>query len=63
MVVTRSQARATGQQPVPINQAINRMRRARRWIKRYRPNDITHRHRLHDAQPRTQHVVAYDRRT
>lgn len=44
-------------------QATGRLQQARRWIKRYRPTDPYHRHRLEDDQPKSQHVAAYSRRT
>lgn len=59
MVSTRSQ----NARLVPLNQAIDRMRRARRWVKRYKPSDTSKRHRLADRQPKSQHVVSYNRRT
>lgn len=62
MAVTRRQAALSGQAPTPRNDAINRMRRGRRWVKRYRPNDHARRHRISDSQPKTQHVVSYTRR-
>lgn len=63
MVLTRAQSRAQNIAPTPMNPAINRMRRARRWVKRYKPNDTAHRHRISDRQPKTQQVVSYMRRT
>lgn len=63
MAITRRMRALSGTQPLPMNRAIDRIRRARRWIKRYRPNDHAKRHRLHDTQPKTQHVVSYTRRT
>jgi len=62
MVTTRSQVRAGRGFTVPM-QSMNRMRRARRWTKRYRPGDPGRRHRIKDGQPKTQHVVSYTRRT
>lgn len=58
MVSTRS----SGAPLASYNDAINRMRRSRRWVKRYRPTDVAKRHRLSDRQPKTQHVVSYTRR-
>ena len=34
----------------------------RQWIKRYRPNDTVHRHRLNDDQPKDEIVHTYRRR-
>ena len=59
MVRTRSQG---GPQFLGID-TIDRLRRARRWIKRYKPSDTSHRHRIHDRQPKTTHVTSYTRRT
>lgn len=54
MAVTRSMAaRQVAQQ---------RMSGARRWIKRYKPNDTAKRHRIADGQPKTSRVVSYTRR-
>lgn len=39
------------------------MGRLENFRKQYRPNDRYHRHRLPDAQPKTQRVVSYTRRT
>lgn len=33
-----------------------------RWVKRYRPRDTAHRHRLDDAQPKDEVVRTYRRR-
>lgn len=63
MVVTRRQAALAGVRPVPASNWIDRMRRSRRWIKRYKPSDTAKRHRLEDRQPKTQQVVSYTRRT
>lgn len=41
----------------------SRMNSSRRWIKRYRPNDISKRHRIQDDQPKTEAVSSYTRRT
>ena len=60
MVVTRNQARMAGVRP---SRGLDRIRRSRRWIKRYRPTDWAKRHRLRDEQPKTQQVSAYSRRT
>lgn len=59
MVATRSM----GHRLVPGNPAIDRMRRSRRFVKRYKPTDTAKRHRLSDRQPKTQQVVSYTRRT
>ena len=60
MVATRAMQRRNPQGLLPG--LPQRMRRARRWIKRYRPNDVAHRHRLEDDQPKAQQVHAYIRR-
>lgn len=39
-----------------------RTQQSRRWIKRYRPRDTAHRHRIDDDQPKTQRVISYVRR-
>lgn len=62
MVRTRSQLRRAGHVPVPRVDAIDRMRSSRRWIKRYKDSDRSHRHRLEDSQPKVQQVKAYTRR-
>jgi hypothetical protein len=36
--------------------------RFRQWIKRYRPRDTAHRHRLNDSQPKQEVVRTYTRR-
>ena len=59
MVNTRS----SGAPLAAYNNSINRIRRARRWTKRYKPTDTSKRHRLGDRQPKTQTVVSYTRRT
>ena len=59
MVVTRSRSRGRVTAPNP---RIG-MRQQRRWMKRYKPQDTAHRHRLADTQPKSQTVVAYRRRT
>lgn len=46
-----------------MTRANMRLARARRWIKRYRPRDVYHRHRLPDRQPRDQLVHTYRRRS
>lgn len=61
MVTTRSQHRRAGTQPLAA-QPLDRMRNSRRWIKRYKPTDTSHRHRLSDRQPKTQTVTSYTRR-
>jgi hypothetical protein len=58
MVVTRSQSRI-GAALTRINREIDRRRR---WRKRYRPTDVSHRHRLIDRQPKSVRVVSYTRR-
>lgn len=40
-----------------------RMQASRRWIKRYRPADTAHRHRIEDDQPKSERVTSYVRRT
>lgn len=62
MVVTRRQRAMAGQPLMQAQPEIQRMRRARRWVKRYKPTDTAHRHRLPDSQPKTQQVVSYYRR-
>jgi len=62
MVVTRGQHTRAGTRPIPGN-AQQRMRRARRWIKRYSPTDSSHRHRLPDRQPKGVRVTSYTRRS
>lgn len=41
---------------------IDQMRRFRRYAKRYKPQDTSHRHRLPDRQQKTVQVNAYSRR-
>lgn len=60
MAVTRRQSRASGRRPTPGNPRIG-MRR-HRWVKRYRPRDTSHRHRIKDRQPKSQQVSGYNRR-
>ncbi len=62
MVVTRRMAALAGVRPVRANPRTG-MRQRRRWPKRYKPQDVAHRHRIPDPQPKTQQVVAYRRRT
>ena len=62
MVATRRQLALAGARPVVGTDAIDRIRRSRRWIKRYKPSDVSKRHRLSDSQPKTEHVVSYTRR-
>lgn len=62
MVRTRAQYRAHGSAPVAANPAIDRMRRGRRWIRRYKDSDVAHRHRLPDRQPKREVVRTYTRR-
>lgn len=61
MAVTRRMARMAGRAPVPGNPNIGARRR--RWVKRYKPSDTAHRHRLKDRQPKTETVTSYSRRT
>lgn len=66
MVATRSSVRATGQQlwgQSNMNRGWRVNNRIRRWVKRYRPNDHTRRHRIMDEQPKTVRVTGYNRRT
>lgn len=60
MVATR----ASGRGAVAGVDWIDRIRRSRRgrWIKRYKPSDTSHRHRIPDRQPKTTRVVSYTRR-
>lgn len=61
MAITRSMARRAGRAPRAANPRIG-MRR-HRWVKRYKPSDMAHRHRLKDRQPKTEQVTSYSRRT
>lgn len=58
MAITRSQSRAGG--------GLTRMRqeigRRRAFIKRYKPTDVAHRHRLRDRQRKSVRVTSYTRR-
>lgn len=58
MVATRSAGRPLAR----FNDAIDRMRRARRWVKRYKPTDWSRRHRIADGQRKDVQVQAYTRR-
>lgn len=44
------------------NNEIQRVRRFRRFPKRYKPNDTSHRHRIKDRQRKTVRVPAHTRR-
>lgn len=46
----------------PRAASTSRMQGARRFIKRYRPNDHAKRHRLDDEQEKDQVVTSYTRR-
>lgn len=63
MVVTRSQASQRSIAPSRMLDNIDRLRRGRRWIKRYKSTDASHRHRIHDRQPKSVNVVSYTRRS
>lgn len=72
MVTTRRQQRnldwfdeigEAGAQNIRRMRATGRMQTARRWVKRYHPNDFAKRRRLADDQPKTERVSAYVRRT
>lgn len=56
MVQTRSQNPRIAR----INNYIGLRRH--RYRKRYRPNDVSHRHRLPDRQRKSVHVISYYRR-
>ena len=58
MAITRSQSRM-GAALVRMQHEIERRRRFR---KRYKPTDVSHRHRLADRQRKSVHVVSYARR-
>lgn len=58
MVVTRSQRARLAQ----ANDRIDQLVRFRRYRKRYRPTDTSHRHRLADRQRHTVRVPAHTRR-
>lgn len=58
MAVTRSQVR----NGAALQRIIREIGRRRRFIKRYKPTDVAHRHRLHDRQRKSVRVVAYTRR-
>ena len=62
MVVTRRMAAMAGVRPTRPNPRQG-MRQRRRRVKRYKPQDTAHRHRLEDDQPKTTRVIAYRRRT
>ncbi len=57
-----AQNRAISTQNTSTSNSTRRMQSARRWIKRYRPNDHAKRHRLEDDQPKEEQVVSYRRR-
>lgn len=60
MALTRAMRRRTG---AALAQPSARMgMRRRRWVKRYRPGDTAHRHRLPDTQPKDTEVITYRRR-
>lgn len=67
MVATRSQVRRGQASLARMNNEIGRRRRGmqafQNYVKRYRPGDPHHRHRIEDNQPKTQQVVSYRRRT
>jgi hypothetical protein len=58
MVITRSQSRLGAS----LTRIRNEIERRRRWRKRYKPTDVSHRHRLSDRQPKSVRVVSYNRR-
>lgn len=61
--MTRAMAREmAAAQARRVASSTARMQGARRWTRRYRPNDTARRHRLEDDQPKTQRVVSYTRR-
>lgn len=66
MVTTRRGTNTAGRSTFSAR-VQRRMQNARRmiprtWIKRYRPTDPHHRHRIDDEQPKTQRVTTYTRR-
>ncbi len=63
MVTTRSQATRNRTVPARMIDNIDRIRRIRRWIKRYKSTDTSHRHRIADRQPKSVRVVSYTRRS
>lgn len=66
MVATRGQRRREEddlQQALRNSMAQQRMRSSRRWIKRYKPHDTAHRHRLEDDQEKEVRVTGYTRRS
>lgn len=60
MALTRSMRRRTGA-ALTAPSARQGMRR-RTWVKRYKPSDTAHRHRLSDTQPKEEEVSGYRRR-
>lgn len=60
MVNTRRNYALAGATP---HAGMERIRRARRWIKRYKPTDHSHRHRLRDGQRKNVRVTSYTRRS
>jgi hypothetical protein len=58
MVTTRSQY----QRQLALQRIRNSVQRTRNFIKRYRPTDVTKRHRLPDRQPKSVRVISYARR-
>jgi len=58
MVRTRS----SGARLMTTINEIHRVRRFRRYRKRYKSNDVAHRHRIKDPQRKTVHVPAHTRR-
>ncbi len=57
MVVTRSQSGSRG-----LTRIMHEIGRRRRFRKRYKTLDVTHRHRLPDRQRKSVRVVSYTRR-
>ena len=45
------------------SRASERMQGARRFIKRYKPHDVAHRHRIEDEQDKDVQVTSYTRRS
>lgn len=58
MVTTRAQYR----RDLALQRIRNSIQRRRQFIKRYRPTDVTKRHRLPDRQPKSVRVISYSRR-
>lgn len=66
MVATRGQRRREEedlQRALHMSMAQQRMRNSRRFIKRYKPHDYAHRHRLEDEQDKDVQVTSYRRRS